>query len=78
MDLLSTTVFNPLVNLLIPFTFAAFYGHDFQMFATSHVLVCACFKRISPSFPERSLVLAQRDLVNSSSMFTLPIPFTVL
>lgn len=74
--LLSTDVSNPLVNLLIPFTFAASRGCDFQMFATSHALVC--FKLIFPSIPECSLVLALRALVNSSSMLTLPITFMVL
>lgn len=74
--LLSMDVSNPLVNRLVPFTFAASHGRDFQMFATSHAL--ACFKLIFPSIPECSLVLALRALVNSSSMLTLPITFMVL
>lgn len=36
-----------------------------------------CFKPISPSFPELSLALALRDLLNSSSKLALPITFVV-
>lgn len=38
-SLLFTDVSNPVGNLLMLFSFAASHGHNFQIFATSHVLI---------------------------------------